>query len=65
MYDIRLHGRGGQGAVICGNMLAAALAEEGKYALSFPLFAGDSETPVPVGERQGSILIHIFSEGNG
>ncbi|HSQ04672.1 MAG TPA: 2-oxoacid:acceptor oxidoreductase family protein [Burkholderiales bacterium] len=41
MYDIRLHGRGGQGAVICGNMLAAALAEEGKYALSFPLFAGD------------------------
>jgi len=41
MYDIRLHGRGGQGAVICGNMLAAALAEEGRYALSFPLFAGD------------------------
>jgi 2-oxoacid:acceptor oxidoreductase gamma subunit (pyruvate/2-ketoisovalerate family) len=41
MYDIRFHGRGGQGAVICANMLAAALAHEGKYALSFPLFAGD------------------------
>jgi pyruvate ferredoxin oxidoreductase gamma subunit len=41
MYDIRFHGRGGQGAVICGNMLAAALAHENKYALSFPLFAGD------------------------
>lgn len=41
MYDIRFHGRGGQGAVICANMLAAALAQEGKYALSFPLFAGD------------------------
>ncbi len=41
MYDIRFHGRGGQGVVICANMLAAALAEEGKYSLSFPLFAGD------------------------
>ncbi len=41
MYDIRFHGRGGQGVVICANMLAAALAAEGKYALSFPLFSGD------------------------
>ena len=41
MYDIRLHGRGGQGAVICANMLAAALAAEGGYALSFPRFSGD------------------------
>ena len=41
MYDIRFHGRGGQGAVICANMLAAALAEEGGYALSFPRFSGD------------------------
>ena len=41
MYDIRFHGRGGQGAVICANMLATALAEEGGYALSFPRFSGD------------------------
>jgi pyruvate ferredoxin oxidoreductase gamma subunit/2-oxoisovalerate ferredoxin oxidoreductase gamma subunit len=41
MYDIRFHGRGGQGAVICANMLAAALAAEGGYALSFPRFSGD------------------------
>lgn len=41
MFDIRFHGRGGQGVVICANMLAAALAAEGKYALSFPLFTGD------------------------
>jgi pyruvate ferredoxin oxidoreductase gamma subunit len=38
MYDIRFHGRGGQGAVICATMLAAALAREGKYALAFPRF---------------------------
>lgn len=41
MFDIRFHGRGGQGVVICANMLAGALAAEGKYALSFPLFSGD------------------------
>jgi len=41
VFDIRFHGRGGQGVVICANMLAAALAAEGKYALSFPLFSGD------------------------
>lgn len=40
MYDIRFHGRGGQGAVICATMLAAALAQEGKYALAFPRFGG-------------------------
>ena len=38
MYDIRFHGRGGQGAVICATMLATALAQEGKYALAFPRF---------------------------
>ncbi|MFH1604408.1 MAG: 2-oxoacid:acceptor oxidoreductase family protein, partial [Pseudomonadota bacterium] len=41
VFDIRFHGRGGQGVVICANMLSAALAAEGKYALSFPLFSGD------------------------
>ena len=41
MYDIRFHGRGGQGAVICATMLAAALAQEGRYALAFPRFGGD------------------------
>ena len=40
MYDIRFHGRGGQGAVICATMLATALAQEGKYALAFPRYGG-------------------------
>ena len=30
MYEIRFHGRGGQGAVLAGKILAKALAEEGK-----------------------------------
>jgi pyruvate ferredoxin oxidoreductase gamma subunit/2-oxoisovalerate ferredoxin oxidoreductase gamma subunit len=60
MYDIRFHGRGGQGAVICANMLAAALAQEGKYALSFPLFAGDRRGgPVTAFVRIGDVEAEV------
>lgn len=38
MYEIRLHGRGGQGAVLAAGMLAQALVEEGKYAVAIPAF---------------------------
>src|SRR3990172_12253327 len=38
MKEIRLHGRGGQGAVIAAEMLAAAFVKEGKYAVAFPMF---------------------------
>src|ERR1035441_10881260 len=38
MYEIRLHGRGGQGAVMAAAMLAAGLAEEGKFAVAIPSF---------------------------
>jgi len=38
MYEVRFHGRGGQGAVTAASMLAAALLEEGKYAVSIPSF---------------------------
>lgn len=38
MYEVRIHGRGGQGAVTAAAMLAAALLEEGKYAVSIPSF---------------------------
>ena len=36
--EIRLHGRGGQGAVMAGKMLASAAAAEGKYVASFPMY---------------------------
>ncbi|NOY46570.1 MAG: pyruvate ferredoxin oxidoreductase, partial [Deltaproteobacteria bacterium] len=31
MVEIRFHGRGGQGAVVASNILAAACFLEGKY----------------------------------
>ena len=36
--EIRLHGRGGQGAVLAGRMLASAAAAEGKHVASFPMY---------------------------
>ncbi len=38
MIEIRMHGRGGQGAVIACKILASALFKEGKFAQSFPAF---------------------------
>ena len=38
MIEIRLHGRGGQGAVLAGNILATALANEGKHVVAIPSF---------------------------
>jgi len=36
--EIRLHGRGGQGAVMAAKMLASALSLEGKFVTSFPMY---------------------------
>ena len=41
MYEIRIHGRGGQGAVVASNVLANAAAIEGKDVQSFPYFGVD------------------------
>jgi 2-oxoacid:acceptor oxidoreductase gamma subunit (pyruvate/2-ketoisovalerate family) len=38
MRELRIHGRGGQGAVIASKVLAAALFAEGKDVQSFPAF---------------------------
>ncbi|RMD97379.1 MAG: pyruvate ferredoxin oxidoreductase, partial [Calditrichaeota bacterium] len=38
MIEIRIHGRGGQGAVIASKVLASALFNEGKWVQSFPAF---------------------------
>jgi 2-oxoisovalerate ferredoxin oxidoreductase gamma subunit len=38
MIEIRIHGRGGQGAVVASKVLAAAVFKEGKYVQSFPAF---------------------------
>jgi len=38
MIEIRMHGRGGQGAVVASKILAQAVFYEGKYVQSFPQF---------------------------
>ncbi len=38
MLEIRVHGRGGQGAVVASKALAVAVAHEGRYVQSFPEF---------------------------
>ncbi len=38
MYEVRFHGRGGQGAVTAANILAAAAFIEGKDVQAFPIF---------------------------
>lgn len=38
MRELRIHGRGGQGAVIASKLLATALFQEGRSVQSFPAF---------------------------
>ena len=38
MKEIRIHGRGGQGAVLAARMLASAFLTEGKFVASFPMY---------------------------
>jgi 2-oxoacid:acceptor oxidoreductase gamma subunit (pyruvate/2-ketoisovalerate family) len=38
MRELRIHGRGGQGAVVASKVLASALFHEGKSVQSFPVF---------------------------
>ena len=47
MFEVRLHGRGGQGVVTAADLLALAAFEEGQHAQSFPSF-GSERTGAPV-----------------
>ena len=38
MHEIRIHGRGGQGAVSAAELLARAAFKDGKYSQAFPYF---------------------------
>ena len=38
MIEVRFHGRGGQGAVTCCELMAQAAIAEGRYAQAFPSF---------------------------
>lgn len=41
MIEIRIHGRGGQGAVIASQILAEAAFREGKHVQAFPSFGSE------------------------
>ncbi len=47
MFQVRIHGRGGQGVVTAAEMLSIAAFREGKYAQAFPSF-GSERTGAPV-----------------
>jgi pyruvate ferredoxin oxidoreductase gamma subunit len=47
MIEIRIHGRGGQGAVTASEIIALAAFEEGKFSQAFPKF-GPERTGAPV-----------------
>ncbi|MGA2713778.1 MAG: 2-oxoacid:acceptor oxidoreductase family protein [Bryobacteraceae bacterium] len=47
MFQIRIHGRGGQGVVSAAEILSVAAFLEGKYAQAFPSF-GSERTGAPV-----------------
>ena len=47
MYEVRFHGRAGQGTVTTAELLSAAAFSEGKHAQAFPSF-GSERTGAPV-----------------
>src|SRR5689334_21374100 len=47
MFEIRIHGRGGQGVVTSAELLALAAFREGRHAQAFPSF-GSERTGAPV-----------------
>ncbi len=47
MIEMRFHGRGGQGAVTCAELVAQAAIDMGKYATAFPSF-GPERRGAPV-----------------
>jgi pyruvate ferredoxin oxidoreductase gamma subunit len=51
MFEVRLHGRGGQGAVTSAELLALASINEGRYGQAFPSFGP---------ERRGAPVVAFF-----
>jgi len=63
MIEIRLHGRGGQGAVIASRILSYAFFLEGKFAQSFPTFGAERRgAPVAAFVRMADHFINLRSQ---
>ncbi len=66
MIEIRIHGRGGQGAVSAAEILAMAAFRCGKYSQAFPSFGPErSGAPVEsycrIGEKPIKLRTHIYN----
>jgi pyruvate ferredoxin oxidoreductase gamma subunit len=62
MIEVRLHGRGGQGVVSAGRLIAEAAILEGKYAQSFPEFGAErSGAPIAAYARVSGEPIELHS----
>ncbi|MCF8109228.1 MAG: 2-oxoacid:acceptor oxidoreductase family protein [Desulfohalobiaceae bacterium] len=63
MLEIRIHGRGGQGAVIASQILSYAFFLAGKYAQSFPTFGAERRgAPVAAFVRVSDAFINLRSQ---
>lgn len=63
MLEIRLHGRGGQGAVIASRILSYAFFLEGKFSQSFPTFGAERRgAPVAAFVRMADHFINLRSQ---
>jgi 2-oxoacid:acceptor oxidoreductase gamma subunit (pyruvate/2-ketoisovalerate family) len=63
MIEIRFHGRGGQGAVIGGKILAQAVFTEGKFVQAFPTFGVERRgAPVMAFVRADDERINLRSQ---
>ena len=63
MKEIRLHGRGGQGAVTAAELLAVAAYYDGKYSQAFPFFGVERRgAPVAAFARIDEKPIRIRSQ---
>ena len=64
MNEIRIHGRGGQGAVTAANLLVAAALEDGNVGVqAFPFFGAERRgAPVRAFARISDEEIHLRSE---
>lgn len=66
MIEIRIHGRGGQGAVSAAEILAMAAFRCGKYSQAFPSFGPErSGAPVEsycrIGEKPIKLRTHVYN----
>jgi len=63
MREIRIHGRGGQGAVTAAQLIAEAAFREGKHVVAFPFFGAERRgAPVRAFARISDEPIYVRSQ---